>query len=95
MCLVLTFSLHAPGLMEMYLLMLHNSNALEGNVSIYAYAGIMYGCWEGKGQSFRRASLRETSYYQVYMERVGFLITPLISASPICSGVHHGDISLY
>lgn len=49
MCLILTFPLHAPGFMEMSLLMLHNSNALEGNVSVYAYVGIMYGCWEGKG----------------------------------------------
>lgn len=48
--------------MEMYLLTLCKSNALEGNVSIYAYVGIMYGCWEGKGLSFRRALLRETSY---------------------------------
>ena len=62
LCLILAFSLHAPGLMEIYLLKLHKSNASEGNVSIYAYAGIMYGCWEGKGLSFRKALLRETSY---------------------------------
>lgn len=70
--------------MEINFSTLHKSNTLEGSVSSYAYVGIMYGCWEGKGLSFRRALLRETSYEQEYMERVGFLITPLISASPIC-----------
>lgn len=62
MCLILVFSLHAPGLMEMHLLTLHRSNALGGNIFVYAYVGIMYGCWEGKGLSFGKALLRETSY---------------------------------
>jgi len=37
LCLILVFSTHAPGLMEMYLLTLHKSNALEGNIFICAY----------------------------------------------------------
>lgn len=46
--------------MEINLSTLQKSNTSEGSVSSYAYVGIMYGCWEGKGLSFRRA--RETSY---------------------------------
>lgn len=52
LCLILVFSLYALDLMEINLMSLHKSNTLEGNVSIYAYVGIMYGCWEGKGLSF-------------------------------------------